>query len=303
MGCQMAAVLDRETGPTARLLQQAPAWFEEWEQSLSRFRADSELNRLNEQAGKPFAASPVLFAAVRAALEAARWSEGIVVPTALRALEAAGYDRSFELLADPFNPSKPKPAQDEIEAWRGIRLDETAQTITLPEGARLDLGGTAKSWAARQAVLRLQAAGPVLVDAAGDIAASGLMADGSPWPVDVADPLEMQESLAQVALAGGGLATSSTGKRRWRKEGQWRHHIIDPRTGSPALTDLLSVTVIAPDLTRAEVAAKIVLILGSRDGLDWLESQPDLAGLLAFPDGTITYNQRMLAHLWREYAA
>ncbi len=303
MGCQMTALLDWDTLPAARLLQQTPAWFEEWEQSLSRFRADSELNRLNASAGQPFRASPVLFAAVRLALEAAGWSEGMVVPTVLPALEKAGYDRSFELLRDANGRNAPPNQAGETlpAAWQHIELDENRQTILIPAGARLDLGGSAKGWAALQAAQRLGQAGPALVEAAGDIAISGRMADGAPWPVDVADPLDVEDCLVQLALEGGGVATSGIDRRRWRKDGQWKHHIIDPRSGEPARTDLLSVTVVAPDVCRAEAAAKTALILGSQAGLAWLEARPDLGGLLALPDGQILYSQRMFDYLWREY--
>jgi thiamine biosynthesis lipoprotein len=138
------------------------------------------------------------------------------------------------------------------------------------------------------------------MDAGGDIAVSDQMADGHPWPVAIADPLDVQESLDLLALRSGGVATSGIDYRRWQKDGAWKHHIIDPRTGEPAQTDLMSVTIAAPDVLHAEAAAKTVLILGSQAGLDWLENQPELGGLLALQDGRVLYSSWMPHYLWRK---
>src|SRR5258708_30535962 len=102
MGCQMAALVDADSLAASQALSQVPGWFEGWEQALSRFRPDSELNRLNRLSGvggQAVPVSPVLWDVVDLAFEAARASGGLGSPTQLAALEAAGYDRSFEALA------------------------------------------------------------------------------------------------------------------------------------------------------------------------------------------------------------
>ncbi len=149
---------------------------------------------------------------------------------------------------------------------------------------------------------RLAAVGPALVDAGGDIAVSGLQADGTPWPVAVADPLRLQDRLELLGLGSCGVATSGTDYRRWLKDGKWKHHIIDPRTGESAETDLVSVTAIGPDVLQAEAAAKTVLILGSRAGLEWLEDHPPLSGLLVLQHGRVLYSSGLDEFVWREYA-
>jgi thiamine biosynthesis lipoprotein len=305
MGCAMAVLLDCETPQAVRAIRQVPDWFEEWEQAFSRFRPDSELNDLNAASGIPFAASPDLWDVVQAALRAARWTDGLVVPTVRNSLERAGYDRSFDLLHTnrsgrqaPTASIDPSGRLDGLSEWRNIRLNENQFTITLPPGVRLDLGGIAKGWSAWQAMLRLEEFGPALVDAGGDIAVSGLQASGLPWCIDVADPLQVQERLDQLALDRCGVATSGIDYRRWLQDGAWKHHIIDPRTGEPAQTNLLSVTVIAPDLFQAEAAAKAALILGSQAGQAWLEDQPQLNGLLALPDGRLQYTSDIQPYLW-----
>jgi thiamine biosynthesis lipoprotein len=93
------------------------------------------------------------------------------------------------------------------------------------------------------------------------------------------------------------VATSGTDYRRWKKDGAWQHHIIDPRTGHPATSDVLSATVVAPSVVDAEVAAKTVLISGSLDGLRWLEDHPSYAGLLVLADGRRLLSSRIKAYL------
>jgi thiamine biosynthesis lipoprotein len=303
MGCQMLAVIDADDARADARLTQVPAWFAAWEQHLSRFRPDSELARVNARAGQPVRVSPVFWTVLRTAVWAARQSDGLVTPAVLEALEVAGYDRTFDALrlrddgnmetqvADQDSPIGIRAASD--HDWHAIRFSRRGRTITLPPGMRLDLGGVAKGWAGAQAVQRLRQLGPALVDAGGDIAVSGPRADGSPWPIGVTNPFAPQEILELLLVARGGVATSGRDHRRWRQGAVWRHHIIDPRSGQPAATDVLSATVIAPQLCAAEVGAKVALILGSVDGWAWIEARAHLAGLLVRADGTVIRSTRL----------
>lgn len=285
MGSQMLALIDTDTADARTALAQVPHWFAAWEARLSRFRDDSELMLVNRAAGQPVAVSDTLWEVLRVALDAARDSGGLVTPTVLTAVEQAGYDRSFDSLAPSLSPAELSPAPP--PDWHAIRLDARAQTVTLPTGARLDLGGVAKGWAAEQAARRLGEYGPALVDAGGDIAISDPRADGSPWLLGVANPFAPDNDLAALDVLRGGVATSGRDYRRWQQGGQWRHHIIDPRTGQSAATDLISVTVVAPSTSEAEMAAKSALILGSVEGLVWLEARRGLAALLILEDRTM----------------
>lgn len=294
MGCQMLAIVDATGATAARRLARVPGWFAVWERRLSRFRQDSELSQLNRAGPRSTQVSRTLAAALEAALAAARLSGGLVTPTVLAALEAAGYDRSFANLAPelPGRRSEPQPLAD----WRGVRLDAATRTVTLPAGARLDLGGTAKGWAASEAARRLSAAGPALVDAGGDIVVSGAMADGGAWPIAIASPFgAAEEPLGVLQLASGAVATSGRDYRRWRQGGQEQHHLIDPRSGRPAETDVLAATVVAADCGSAEMAAKVALILGSWEGMAWIEARPELAAFLVREDGRVLHSRR-LAH-------
>lgn len=298
MGCQVSAALESLTEDGGEELDRLPEWFEHWERRLSRFREESELSALNRSSGKWVQVSQPLWEVFQAAREAYTKSEGLVTPTGLQALENAGYDRSWEMREQASTrPGEaldiPATSLDEVE-W-----DAGPQRIRLPQGTRLDFGGIAKGWAAQQAMLRLQTSGPVLVNAGGDIAISGLQRNGQPWPVGVVDPFRPDFDLELLRLGRSGVATSGTDYRRWRRGDAWQHHIIDPRSGRPAETDLVSVTVVAQTVIEAEMAAKTVLILGSRAGIDWLEQRSGLAGLLIRADGRRIDSACLGPSLWR----
>jgi len=290
MGCKMLAIVDRET--ESLTLPQVPEWFEEWEQVLSRFRYDSELTRLNQTHEQAIPVSETLWDVLQAARQAERMTDGLVTPTLLDALIEAGYDRPIDVLphqttymADPILIASPPLTR--------IAVSASARTVTLPPGMSLDFGGIAKGWCAHQAMERLQAEGPALVNAGGDIAISGPRTDGSQWQVGIADPFHPGEEIETLYLNACGVATSGKDRRRWTRNGVFQHHIIDPFTGRSAETDLLTVTAIAPSVMEAEAAAKASFILGSRAGMEWIEARPDLAALFILDNGRMLYSDRM----------
>lgn len=290
MGCEMLAVVDGESAPP--LLAKVPEWFEEWEQVLSRFRYDSELTRLNQIHEQPVQVSDILWDVLRTARNAERLTDGLVTPTLLDAIIEAGYDRPFDVLPRQ-TPLVRHPALTASQPLTAVAVDESTRTVALPSGMSLDFGGNAKGWAAHQAMKRLQSEGPTLVNAGGDIAVSGVRADGSPWPIGIANPFQREENIETLFLEACGVATSGKDRRRWTRNGILQHHIIDPATSQPAETDLLTVTVVAPDVMQAEAAAKAAFILGSRVGLEWIEARSELAALFILDDGQVLYSEKM----------
>jgi FAD:protein FMN transferase len=300
MGCHMLAMLENPSPQTPEVLRQVPTWFEEWEQSLSRFRSESELNRLNRSAGWPMKVSQTLWDVFLAAVDAEAASDGLVVASVLGALLAAGYDRSFDQL--PLEQTvAPTGGRSVIGSLFEVNLDGTERTICLPIDMQLDFGGVAKGWAAHQAAKRLAGYGAALVSAGGDIAISAEQSDGQFWPVAIDHPFKIGEYLDTLMLGACGVATSGTDYRRWKQGGRRSHHIIDPRSGQPAQTDLISVTVIAPNAMVAEMAAKAALILGSKRGLEWIEARPELSAMLVLETGELLYSTHMEQFFWREY--
>jgi thiamine biosynthesis lipoprotein len=292
MGTDVALMLWNYNEQRAQnALDSSERFFAQMEQKLSRFLPGSELSQLNRAAGRPFAASHLLFDLVSLALDWRRRTAGIFDPSVLNALVASGYDRSFDSIRagaprdggiaiatpEPGNGHTSRANADAIVLGPG-------QQITLPAGFRLDLGGIAKGWVTQQAAHRLGLWGPCLVDAGGDIACKGAPPTVA-WVVTVADPLTDDRDLAVLTLKDEAVATSTRTYRRWLHNGLPAHHLIDPRTGLPAVTNVLSATVIAPALPDAEIYAKTALILGEVDGVAYLDNIPHIAALLVTEDG------------------
>ena len=167
-------------------------------------------------------------------------------------------------------------------SWRRVRLDSAAHSVSLPADLALDFGGIAKGWTVDSVALALAPLGPVLVDAGGDLRVIGTVG-GEAWPIAVQDAFEPERNRTVVRLAEA-LATSSIGGRQWHRGGRMLHHVIDPRTGTAAESDLHSVTVRAPSAAMADVAAKVVLVLGGGSGTVYLLER-GLSGLLTTVDG------------------
>lgn len=297
MGSNAHAVLDARGLAARAAIHSLPGWFASRERALSRFDPDSALSRLNARGGADHV-DPVLWAAIDIAVRAAAATDGLVTPTILPALEAAGYDRSFDRLEREQASPPPAPVPDD-GAWRRIERDPSTRSIRLPRGVRLDLGGTAKGWSVDVAAHMLGRFGPALVEVGGDVAARRQKRE--PWPIGIADPRgDGGDVLEVVAFGVGGAATSGRDYRRWKRGEIEQHHLVDPRTGEPARTDVLTVTVIGQGALEAEIAAKVVLLRGSSAGTTWIDARPDLAALIVRDDRQILPSQRWSRHTWRQ---
>jgi thiamine biosynthesis lipoprotein len=264
-------------------------WFDYAEQSLSRFLPDSELSRLNRSGNVPFRASRLLYEILSIAESHYHETAGLFNPYLGTLIASLGYEHSFELLQA--STSIAPTGRFKLTSDGYCRLDNEKRTITLGIGTAVDLGGIAKGWAAHTFALSLQNEGIKrgAIGAGGDLAIWGepsLMRE-----IDIASPLDEERDLLTLAVWGTlGIATSSSAKRRWvDSSGRTHHHILDPRSGSEAESDLLQVTLLAPNLLQAEIYAKCLLILGERSGMRWLyERHPDCAAILVRQDGSWT---------------
>ncbi len=242
------------------------SYIDEAERRFTRFSDQSELTQLNRSAGTWFRASADLFEVVQQARMLHDQTNGLFDPTILDALLLAGYDRTMDELRKEGAQPRVSVERTLKPDFKAIRLDENNRQIYLPKGTHLDLGGIAKGWIAGQAAKLLSHyATACAVSAGGDMALIGLP-EGSPaWPIGLENPLDPSRNVAVLSVGPGAVATSSIAKRRWLQGKQERHHLIDPRTGQPAETDWLSVTVICPEVSVAEVFAKALLIAGPNE--------------------------------------
>lgn len=257
------------------------------DRACSRFRPDSDLARANAAVGRWVRVDPLLVDAVAVAVRAAELTDGLVDPTLGRALARIGYDRDLDQVrrgrSDPtavrLPPARPRPG-----AWREIGLDPDGGLL-VPGGTALDLGATGKAFAADLVATELATVlgCGVVAGLGGDVAAAGRppdTVDGAGWPVRVDDDPDgdpgavpgrgVDGSRQVVLLTGGGIATSSTRRRSWRRRGRLVHHLLDPRTGRSVPRVWTEVTVRAATCLDANAASTAAMVLGD-PAVDWLD--------------------------------
>ncbi len=269
-------------------LQRAQALILHLEQRLSRFLPESELSQLNRSAGEWHGVSADLMELLTQAAAFSHETGGLFDPAVLPALERAGYDRSMTDIrvhgaGHAAAEMSPRRTMQELE------LDPERCRARLQHGMQLDLGGIAKGWIVDRAASQLCASSTACaVSAGGDIVFHGYPSETPGWQVAIEDPRDPSKSLVYLQVEPGAVATSSITKRAWKQDGVTRHHIIDPRTQQPAAVDALSVTVVAPRITEAEVYAKALLICGESERAALAAHRPDLAYFVAWPNGMVT---------------
>jgi FAD:protein FMN transferase len=256
----------------------------EIEPAASRFRHDSELRWLNSRAGRLTPVSETLAALLDVALKAAQRTGGAVDPTIGADLVAAGYDADIAVVRGRPAPEPRTPGVRPHHARRHVGLDRTLNLVSVPPGVLLDLGATAKAYAADIAAARAhQATGSaVLVEIGGDIAVSG-----EPEHAFVVNVAEHEGGYGElVELRRGGLATSTTTVRNWIGHNGHAHHIIDPATGRPARVVWRTATVWANSAVEANTASTAAIVLGAA-AEDWLLANAPAARLVS-EDGVVT---------------
>ena len=268
----------------------AQQYIEAGERRFTRFSQDSELSHLNRSAGTWFRASADMTFVISLAKQYVEQTNGLFNPSILPDLERIGYDRSMDLIRaeEALLPPARFTQSSGLLALDELLINPDENLIFLPHGMRLDLGGIAKGWIAEQAALILADYSlACLVDAGGDMFMVGLPEGESSWQIDLEDPRNPDWSLTSLNVLPGALTTSSVVKRKWKQGETSRHHLIDPRTGEPAETDWLSVTVIAPHADMAEVFAKALLIAGPQEADIVTQNAPEIYYLAVDREGKI----------------
>ena len=259
------------------------AWLEDrW----SRFRPASDVSLMNAMAGMPVRVEPETVLLVERALEGFRVTDGRYDPTILGAVVRAGYARSYERLSDIGEPSTEAGLE---RGARGIGVDASAGTVTMPEGVGFDPGGIGKGLAADLVGAGLLAAGAsgVCVNLGGDVRVGGISPEDAGWLVAIEHPFR-DEPAALLSVRSGAVATTS----RLTRVLAAGHHVIDPATGAPAQTGLAAATAVAAEGWQAEILAKAAFLAGPVEGRRLLAGPrgapwSGTTGLLVDDDGAI----------------
>lgn len=219
----------------------------------------------------PVSADAVLL--VERAVEAWRLTGGSFDPTVLGAMLRAGYDRSFDEMKDAVDVT---PGHSDLLVGC-TDIVVVPDAVQLPSGTGFDPGGIGKGLTADLVATELARAGAtgVCINMGGDLRLLGQGPEGAAWTVALEHPW-LTAPMALVGLNHDAVATSTTLRRMWRADGEWRHHLIDPMTGEPSDSDLDLVSIIAGETWQAEVLAKAALLRGAERALDIMPSDVDL---------------------------
>lgn len=257
--------------------------------ACSRFRPDSELRRMERTAaGKPVEVSPLLYDLLEVGCAVAALTAGTVDPTVGSALVALGYDRDFDEVRrrEPVDPADIVPAP----GWWRIALDPARRSVCVPDGVHIDLGATAKAFAADRGARQIAelAQCGVLVNLGGDLAVAGPPPiDGWPVGIAVSHSIDPRHADEVVRLSEGGLATSGTTARSWQRGGRPVHHIVDPLTGKPCEPVWPLVSTVAPSCVEANSFSTAAVVWGE-DAPGNLSAYGACARLVG-QDGSLTY--------------
>jgi thiamine biosynthesis lipoprotein len=275
-------------------LEAAKSFIEESERRFSRFLPESEVSALNSVSGTWHSVSSDLMEMLQQAQVFSAETYGLFDPSILPDLKRAGYDRSMDEIRRDGGASSRATATSLPSVrpkFTQVEFDDRHYRVRLPAGMEIDLGGFAKGWIVEKAAQALRAyTTACAVSAGGDIVFEGMPADGSQWHVYIEDPSDADKKVAELHMGAGAVVTSSVAKRRWLQGAVERHHLIDPRTGEPAQTTWLSVTVAAPWIATAEVYAKALLIGGESEAPLLLATHPEISYYTVDRDGRVAEN-------------
>jgi len=286
LGTSMRLIVTRPEAVTAAK-EAADRIIKAIDDAASRFREDSELSRVNREAGREVRISPLLAQAIGAGLRGARLTDGAVDPTVGTAVRLAGYDRDFAALPPDGSPINLSVTR--VPGWQAIQFDEGARVVLVPTGVEIDLGATAKALAAdlaAAAALKAVGGGGVLVSLGGDIAVAG-DPPVQGWAVQASEdsnaPIDDDEET--ITIESGGMATSSTTVRQWTRGGLVLHHIIDPSTGLPVTGRWRTASVVAASCVDANIASTAAIVMGD-SAITWLAANR-LPARLVDRDGAV----------------
>jgi FAD:protein FMN transferase len=275
-------------------LLKAQEIFEEAKKRFSRFDVESELSVLNDNLGHSMKASPEMLFVAKESLRFYELTEGIFDPRIITTLEKAGYDRDF----DDISKSVAK-VDSQLEKFdRKLSAELLIENDKLCFLSRLDFSGIVKGYAADKVAAFLSEKGwkNFFVDSGGDIFFAGKDEEGKPWYVDIEGiPFEK----IMLSLSNEAVATSGIGKRKWEKQGERFHHIINPKKLTEFSFDLKSVTVVAEKTEDADVWAKTIFALGKSEGMECAKKNKLACAILGYR-GEVWLSLAMQNHLYKK---
>lgn len=271
-----------EEGAAGRVLELCGRY----EAVFSRTLPDSEISRINR--GEDPALSEDAEALLVLSLDWAARTGGAFDP-ALGAVTSL-WDFHSE---DPDLPDPDDVAAALARSGYG-RVALAGDRCSLSDGAQLDLGGVAKGYIADrigEAIAAEGAAGAV-VNLGGDVLCLGHKPDGSGFTVGIQKPFaDAGEVLLSVTVSDMAVVTSGVYERYFTRDGRTYHHVLDPETGYPAESGLVSVTVLTPSAADGDALATACLVLGPQAGMALIDGLENAWAVFLTDSGEILFSE------------
>lgn len=280
MGSKCRIVAD---GCSADSVGAAVQMVQRLERTWTRFSDTSEVSAVNDNAGNFQLVSSDTYTLFDHAVAAQRATRGRFNPLMLQQLLAHGYTSTWANGTTTPSPFDVTPAStEEIELLPEVR------GVRIPCGSAFDPGGIGKGLCADLVTefLISQGATATSVEVGGDLRVHGVPWYSPRWRIAVAHPFDADDEIGAFTPPEGAVATSSRLLKQWIAGERRYHHLLDPRTGEPAVTDLVAVSCCAATAWWAEVAAKAVLISGSSEAIALFEDF-GVHGIAVTEDGAV----------------
>jgi thiamine biosynthesis lipoprotein len=253
---------------------------ERLEKNLSCFMSGSEISRINRSAGmKSEKLSSDAYEVLSRAAKFSSCCQGLFDVTIGPLVNLWDYKNASEI-PDEARIRQVLPLVNNAD----LILDPCGKTAGLQKaGQSVDLGGIGKGFASDKflEVFRKSGVSSAFTNIGGNVAALGTKPDGSPWRVGIRHPRQENRLIGAVSVADKAVVTSGDYQRYFvDSKGKRRHHILDPTTGYPSESGLVSVTIVADSATAADALSTILFVAGMKTGLELLRSFPGTEAIL-----------------------
>ena len=264
----MDTVMDFTIYEESGLIDQSESLIASLESLVSVTDADSELYAIN-QTGSGMLTEEAS-SLMKQALEICRRTDGALDLSIYPIVRAWGFTTGSYQVPDEAEIQALLPLVD----YRKIQYDAATGTVTLPEGMEIDLGSVAKGYAGQLAAQMLREHGvqSALLNLGGNVQTVGTKPDGSPWQIGIKDP-QGEDAMMVLSVEDQAVVTSGGYERYFEQDGQTYWHIMDPSTGHPADSGLISVTIVGDEGVVCDGLSTALFVMGLEKAADlWAQS-------------------------------
>ena len=264
----MDTVMDFTIYGESGLIDQSESLIASLESLVSVTDANSELYAINQTGSGTLTGKASSL--MEQALEICRRTDGALDLSIYPIVRAWGFTTGSYQVPDEAEIQALLPLVD----YRKIQYDAATGTVTLPEGMEIDLGSVAKGYAGQLAAQMLREHGvqSALLNLGGNVQTVGAKPDGSPWQIGIKDP-QGEDAMMVLSVEDQAVVTSGGYERYFEQDGQTYWHIMDPSTGHPADSGLISVTIVGDEGVVCDGLSTALFVMGLEKAADlWAQS-------------------------------